>query len=94
MQIRHVSPRFIAIGWAPRYGSRDEIVGSIGSQLAVAETEGWLDHLLQPWFDYDDLRIEVIDRNPEKVLANWGPKLPTAGFINAEGALEIEELPF
>jgi len=97
MIIRKYSPRFIAIGHAAQYGSRDEITGYRKEVLATAETEGWLNHLLKPyeaWEENSEFYIRVVETEPEKAPENWGPKLPRWGFITETGALEVEELPF
>ena len=94
------APRFIAIGHAAQYGARDEVTGYRLSVLATAETQGWLDHLLkpfEPWEQDYDFYIRVIDTQPEKVLDNWGPKIPVWGFVSTSGSLEVletEDLPF
>jgi hypothetical protein len=95
MELRNFSPRFIAVGIAPRYGSRDEYVGTIASVLVTAETRGWLDHKLkayEAWLEFGEFDIDIIDTEPEKVAANWGPK-PKYGF-SAPGPLVVDDLPF
>lgn len=66
------SPRFLIIGSAPRYGSRDEIIGSRSYLEAVAETRRWADVVAMKVcarYGFNDgsgdYQVEIVDTRPE-----------------------------
>ena len=71
-------PRFVAEACGPRYGARDEFVGwTAWHTEAVAETLAFLDLQLERRFgEYTELDWRITDREPEREVANWGPRLP------------------
>jgi hypothetical protein len=90
------SPRFIVTAAGARYGARDEFVGYRPARtIFTAETRGWLDRQLAQLPDYwfEDGIVDVIDTQPERDLANWGPALPPYG-LRAPGAQDDNDLPF
>ncbi len=90
------APRFVAIAAGPRFGSRDEFVGYGPSfTLATAETKGWMDRQLDamPEYLFTEGSVDVIDTQPERDLANWGPALPWFGLRSADET-DSEDLPF
>jgi hypothetical protein len=59
-------PRYEVWGSAPRFGSRDEIVGSITRLVGVAFTRAWAEHLAnREGEDYSEVAIDIYDREAE-----------------------------
>lgn len=86
----YAMPRFVAYAHAPRYGSRDEIVGSHSSLIAVAETEKWLDILIDRKIDpeWAEIDVTVEDNAPR---SEWSPVI---GREQLEKIAAEKELPF
>ena len=84
-------PRFVAVAWFPRHGSRDEVIFSEGYEIATAETRGWLDHLVNKYFGEDsgeDTQLRVHDNAPR---SEWSVEISEKKRRESE---EQDDLPF
>lgn len=84
------SPRFVAIGAAPRYGTRDEIIGSFSNVIAMAETMGWLNVLIDRAVpdEWTEVQVHVVDTVPR---SEWSPEIAAE---RARWAEDDRDLPF
>lgn len=80
----HSSPRFLIVGSAARYGSRDEIIGSVSHVEGTAETIGMANrvaaavekrHSYDDGTPYEDFSLRIVDTAPRSA---WSPAIAQA----------------
>lgn len=67
-------PRFLIVGVHPRFGGRDEIIGTTSFVEASAFTKGWAAHLAAKIWDEGgyaggEADLRVVDLRPEPYVA-------------------------
>jgi len=93
------SPRFLVVGYSPRYGSRDEIIGSRSAVEATAETWAWALRQLERFAAYlydmgvTEVSIEIVDtRTGRPCMEN--PDAPRAISPAYDPMFHSDDLPF